>query len=111
MPPPGGAMKYLSEKIPKDTLKRIRLYGNGSRDKTPVATPQLPDFLLALKAEAFILPPVDRAWEAVSSYQPPQSPITKGSTFLTKKQEVKPLPGFDLRRQPALSIPEYVQAR
>jgi hypothetical protein len=66
---------------------------------------------LALKAEAFILPPVDRAWEAVSSYQPPQSPITKGSTFVTKKQEVKPLPGFDLRRQPALSIPEYAQAR
>ncbi len=80
--------------------------------RTPIATPQLPDFPLALKAEAFILPPVDRAWEAVSCYQPNHAPIEKGPASRMKKlQDVQLLHGFDLRRQPTLHVPEYIHAR
>ncbi|CAK9862384.1 unnamed protein product [Sphagnum jensenii] len=113
VPPSWGAMKYLSEKIPRDTTKKTRASGgNITQHKTPIATPQLPDFPLALKAEAFILPHVDRAWEAVSCYQPNHAPIEKGPTSHMKKlQDVQSLPGFDLRRQPTLTIPKYVRAR
>jgi hypothetical protein len=80
--------------------------------RTPIATPQLPDFPLALKAEAFILPPIDRAWEAVSCYQPNRALVEKGPAFRMKKlQDVQSLPGFNLRRQPTLTIPKYVRAR
>ncbi len=80
--------------------------------RTPIATPQLPDFPLALKAEAFILPPVDRTWEAVSCYQPNRALVEKGPASRMKFfQDVQLLHGFDLRRQPTLPIPEYVHAR
>lgn len=113
VPPSWGAMKYLSEKIPRDTIKKTHTSGgNVTQHKTPIATPQLPDFPLALKAEAFILPPVDRAWEAISCYQPNHAPVEKGPTSRMKKlQDVQSLPGFDLRRQPTLTIPKYVHAR
>lgn len=85
---------------------------NQQLHRTPIATPQLPDFPLALKAEAFILPPVDRAWEAVSCYQPNHAPIEKGPALHMKKlQDVQLLHGFDLQRQPTLHVPEYVHAR
>jgi hypothetical protein len=106
-------MKYLSEKIPRDTTKKTCASGgNITQAKTPIATPQLPDFPLALKAEAFILPPIDRAWEAVSCYQPNCAPVEKGPTSHMKKlQDVQLLPGFNLRRQPTLNVPKYVHAR
>jgi hypothetical protein len=80
--------------------------------RTPIATPQLPNFPLALKAEAFILPPVDRTWEAVSCYQPNDAPVEKGPTSRMKKlQDVQFLHGFDLQQQSTLLVPEYVHAR
>ncbi|XP_043716693.1 uncharacterized protein LOC122664783 isoform X2 [Telopea speciosissima] len=62
-PPLWGAMKYLSEKIPKDTSSKVRinrdLYSN---EKVMETAPPLPDFALALKPDDYQLPPVDSSW-------------------------------------------------
>ncbi|KAJ4974261.1 hypothetical protein NE237_007435 [Protea cynaroides] len=64
-PPLWGAMKYLSEKIPKDTSSKVRinrdLYSNG---KVMEAVPPLPDFALALTPDEYQLPPVDPSWDS-----------------------------------------------
>ncbi|CAK7338657.1 unnamed protein product [Dovyalis caffra] len=63
-PPLWGTMKYLSEKIPKDTSSKVRinrdLYSHESRIME--TAPTLPDFALALKPDEFLLPPVDPSW-------------------------------------------------
>ncbi|XP_015882897.1 uncharacterized protein LOC107418711 isoform X2 [Ziziphus jujuba] len=62
-PPLWGTMKYLSEKIPKDTSCKVRINRDiYSHDKIMETAPTLPDFALALKPDEFILPPVDYSW-------------------------------------------------
>ncbi|XP_042501886.1 uncharacterized protein LOC122079457 isoform X2 [Macadamia integrifolia] len=62
-PPLWGAMKYLSEKIPKDTSSKVRinrdLYSN---EKVMETAPPLPEFALALKPDDYQLPAVDSSW-------------------------------------------------
>ncbi|XP_020113151.1 uncharacterized protein LOC109727428 isoform X2 [Ananas comosus] len=59
-----GSMKYLSEKIPKDSCSKVRinkdLYSNNERVLD--TAPNLPDFAVALKPDDYQLPPVDPSW-------------------------------------------------
>ncbi|KAL8123988.1 uncharacterized protein LOC141717922 isoform X2 [Apium graveolens] len=62
-PPLWGTMKYLSEKIPKDTSSKVRINRDlYSYEKIMETAPTLPDFALALKPDEFQLPVVDAAW-------------------------------------------------
>ncbi|KAL5993378.1 hypothetical protein ACLOJK_014302 [Asimina triloba] len=62
-PPLWGTMKYLSEKIPKDTSSKARINQDMySRDKIFETAPVLPDFALALKPDDYQLPGVDASW-------------------------------------------------
>ncbi|XP_058227545.1 uncharacterized protein LOC131335976 [Rhododendron vialii] len=62
-PPLWGTMKYLSEKIPKDTSSKVRINQDlYSHDKIMETAPTLPDFALALKPDDYQLPPVDISW-------------------------------------------------
>lgn len=62
-PPLWGTMKYLSEKIPKDTSSKVRINRDlYSYEKIMETAPTLPDFALALKPDEFQLPPVHPSW-------------------------------------------------
>ncbi|OVA07408.1 BRO1 domain [Macleaya cordata] len=62
-PPLWGTMKYLSEKIPKDTSSKVRINRDlYSRERIIETAPVLPDFALALKPDEYQLPPVDPSW-------------------------------------------------
>ncbi|KAK8324614.1 hypothetical protein E1A91_A12G296800v1 [Gossypium mustelinum] len=62
-PPLWGTMKYLSEKIPKDTSSKVRINRDlYSHEKNMGTAPTLPDFALALKPNEYQLPPVDPSW-------------------------------------------------
>ncbi|KAI9175221.1 hypothetical protein LWI28_029171 [Acer negundo] len=62
-PPLWGTMKYLSEKIPKDTSSKVRINRDlYSHEKIMETAPTLPDFALALKPDEYQLPPVDTSW-------------------------------------------------
>ncbi|TYH98414.1 hypothetical protein ES332_A12G309000v1 [Gossypium tomentosum] len=65
-PPLWGTMKYLSEKIPKDTSSKVRINRDlYSHEKNMGTAPTLPDFALALKPNEYQLPPVDPSNENV----------------------------------------------
>ncbi|PON57749.1 BRO1 domain containing protein [Parasponia andersonii] len=62
-PPLWGTMKYLSEKIPKDTSTKVRINRDlYSSEKIMETAPTLPDFALALKPDEYQLPTVDASW-------------------------------------------------
>ncbi|RAL41293.1 hypothetical protein DM860_010087 [Cuscuta australis] len=62
-PPLWGTMKYLSEKIPKDTSSKARTNRDRySYEKVMETAPPLPDFALALKPDDYHLPPIDASW-------------------------------------------------
>ncbi|KAK3032780.1 hypothetical protein RJ639_035725 [Escallonia herrerae] len=62
-PPLWGTMKYLSEKIPKDTSSKVRINRDlYAHEKIMETAPTLPDFALALKPDEFQLPQVDASW-------------------------------------------------
>ncbi|KAF8398651.1 hypothetical protein HHK36_014506 [Tetracentron sinense] len=62
-PPLWGTMKYLSEKIPKDTSSKVRINRDlYSHEKIIETAPALPDFALALKPDEYQLPSVDPSW-------------------------------------------------
>ncbi|TYH24689.1 hypothetical protein ES288_A03G111400v1 [Gossypium darwinii] len=62
-PPLWGTMKYLSEKIPKDTSSKVRINRDlYSYEKIMETAPTLPDFALALKPDEYQLPPADPSW-------------------------------------------------
>ncbi|OIW03562.1 hypothetical protein TanjilG_30982 [Lupinus angustifolius] len=62
-PPLWGTMKYLSEKIPKDTLSKVRINRDlYSHERIMETAPTLPDFALALKPDEYQLPSVDPSW-------------------------------------------------
>ncbi|KAH7850975.1 hypothetical protein Vadar_005386 [Vaccinium darrowii] len=62
-PPLWGTMKYLSEKIPKDTSSKVRINQDlYSHDKIMETAPTLPDFALALKPDDYQLPPLHISW-------------------------------------------------
>ncbi|CAL5442572.1 unnamed protein product [Camellia sinensis] len=96
-PPLWGTMKYLSEKIPKDTSSKVRI----NRDlysyekiclfarityivivdyRIMETAPTLPDFALALKPDDYQLPPVHVSWndENISSKGQNSSTTLKG---------------------------------
>ncbi|XP_057736124.1 uncharacterized protein LOC130951486 isoform X1 [Arachis stenosperma] len=58
-----GTMKYLSEKIPKDTSSKVRINRDlYSYERIMETAPTLPDFALALKPDEYQLPQVDASW-------------------------------------------------
>ncbi|PIA35372.1 hypothetical protein AQUCO_03500037v1 [Aquilegia coerulea] len=62
-PPLWGTMKYLSEKIPKDSSSKVRINRDlYSYEKIMETAPALPDFALALKPDEYQLPAVDQSW-------------------------------------------------
>ncbi|XP_071698038.1 uncharacterized protein [Rutidosis leptorrhynchoides] len=62
-PPLWGTMKYLSEKIPKDTSSKVRINRDlYTYEKIMETAPTLPDFALALKPDEYQLPEVDSSW-------------------------------------------------
>ncbi|KAJ6707256.1 ENDOSOMAL TARGETING BRO1-LIKE DOMAIN PROTEIN [Salix viminalis] len=62
-PPLWGTMKYLSDKIPKDTSSKVRINQDlYSYEKIMETAPTLPDFDLALKPDDFQLPPPVSSW-------------------------------------------------
>ncbi|KAF2592388.1 hypothetical protein F2Q70_00045365 [Brassica cretica] len=62
-PPLFGTMKYLSEKIPKETSSKVRINRDlYSYEKIMETAPALPDFALALKPDEYQLPSVDASW-------------------------------------------------
>ncbi|CAN0902191.1 hypothetical protein LINGRAHAP2_LOCUS21844 [Linum grandiflorum] len=63
-PPLWGTMKYLSEKIPRDTSSKVRINRDlYSHEKIMETAPTLPDFALALKPDDYQLPPADPSWD------------------------------------------------
>ncbi|XP_028798514.1 uncharacterized protein LOC114760526 [Neltuma alba] len=63
-PPVWGTMKYLSEKIPKDTSSKVRINRDlYSHERIMETAPTLPDFALALKPDEYQLPQVDPSWQ------------------------------------------------
>ncbi|MQL72202.1 hypothetical protein Taro_004543 [Colocasia esculenta] len=69
-PPLWGSMKYLSEKIPKDTSSKVRINRDlYSQEKIFETAPPLPDFALALKPDEYQLPPLDPAWNEEDKHQ------------------------------------------
>lgn len=63
-PPLWGTMKFLSEKIPKDTSSKVRINRDlFSHGKIMETAPTLPDFALALKPDEYQLPLVDASWD------------------------------------------------
>lgn len=63
-PPLWGTMKYLSEKIPKDTSSKVRINRDlYSHEKIMETAPTLPDFALSLKPEEYQLPQVHVSWD------------------------------------------------
>ncbi|KAL8171059.1 hypothetical protein V2J09_022863 [Rumex salicifolius] len=66
-PPLWGTMKYLAEKIPKDTASKVRINRDlYTSEKIMETAPTLPDFALALKPDDYQLPPVDPCWNEES---------------------------------------------
>ncbi|KAG7589974.1 BRO1 domain [Arabidopsis suecica] len=66
-PPFFGTMKYLSEKIPKETSSKVRINRDlYSYEKIMETAPTLPDFALALKPDEYQLPSVDASWSEAS---------------------------------------------
>ncbi|XP_058090249.1 uncharacterized protein LOC131236808 isoform X2 [Magnolia sinica] len=62
-PPLWGTMKYLSEKIPKDTSSKVRVNRDlYSHERILETAPALPDFALALTPDDYQLPQVDPSW-------------------------------------------------
>ncbi|XP_077247176.1 uncharacterized protein LOC143886892 [Tasmannia lanceolata] len=62
-PPLWGTMKYLSEKIPRDALSKVRINRDlYNHEKIIETAPALPDFALALKPDEYQLPQVDPSW-------------------------------------------------
>ncbi|KAF2290237.1 hypothetical protein GH714_004946 [Hevea brasiliensis] len=62
-PPLWGTVKYLSEKIPKDTSSKVRINRDlYSHEKIMETAPTLPDFALSLKPDEYQLPSVDSSW-------------------------------------------------
>ncbi|XP_026454287.1 uncharacterized protein LOC113355602 isoform X3 [Papaver somniferum] len=80
-PPLWGTMKYLSEKIPKDTSSKVRINRDlYTSEKIMETAPALPDFALALKPDDYQLPPVDPSWNdhETTKAQPVASQHTPG---------------------------------
>ncbi|CAM8881595.1 unnamed protein product [Rhodiola kirilowii] len=75
-PPLWGTMKYLTEKIPKDTSSKVRINRDlYSHQKIMDTAPTLPDFALALKPDEYQLPPVHPSWnEETKGEITPQEP-------------------------------------
>lgn len=74
-PPLWGTMKYLSEKIPKDTSSKVRINRDlYTYEKIMETAPTLPDFALALKPDEYQIPQVDISWN--------EEHISKGSNKL-----------------------------
>ncbi|QCE07723.1 uncharacterized protein LOC114190388 [Vigna unguiculata] len=62
-PPLWGTMKYLFEKIPKDTSSKVRVNRDlYTYERIMETAPTLPDFALALKPDEYQLPQVDSSW-------------------------------------------------
>ncbi|GAA0148753.1 hypothetical protein LIER_08108 [Lithospermum erythrorhizon] len=62
-PPLWGTMKFLMEKIPKDTSSKVRINKDlYTYEKIMETAPTLPDFALALKPDDYQLPVVDPSW-------------------------------------------------
>eukprot|EP00256_Glycine_max_P040078 XP_006589244.1 uncharacterized protein LOC100813397 isoform X2 [Glycine max] len=62
-PPLWGTMKYLYEKIPKDTSSKVRINRDlYSYERIMETAPTLPDFALALKPDEYQLPQMDPSW-------------------------------------------------
>lgn len=81
--------------------------------RLPVATPQLPVFQLALKADQYNLPPIDPAWEKETGYEGRYNLDSDLPAFLVKRDLSRKENGpSELRRaQPILATPAMVQAR
>ncbi|MCO5603625.1 hypothetical protein L7F22_057776 [Adiantum nelumboides] len=69
VPPLMGAMKYLSEKIPKAASTKGRSSGNVDDSVKDHKVPELPDFVVALQPEEYNLPALDGAWQSLASRQ------------------------------------------
>ncbi|KAG0616021.1 hypothetical protein M758_5G084300 [Ceratodon purpureus] len=119
LPPVWGHMKYLLEKIPRETLSKARIFRENYRaEKLPRTLPKLPDFPLALTADPYDLPPVDPAWEKESGYEGIPSLTPDVPSFLAKRDLNPKNSGIksDLRRArpmspPLIVTPDMVQAR
>ncbi|XP_074294534.1 uncharacterized protein LOC141622395 isoform X2 [Silene latifolia] len=62
-PPLWGTMKYLSDKIPKDTSSKVRINRDlYTYEKIMETAPTLPDFALALKPDEYQLPTLHPCW-------------------------------------------------
>ncbi|GMH03912.1 hypothetical protein Nepgr_005751 [Nepenthes gracilis] len=76
-PPLWGTMKYLSEKIPKDTASKVRINRDlYTYEKIMETAPTLPDFALALKPEEYQLPAVDPCWSGENIHKGCTAPIS-----------------------------------
>ncbi|KAG0587015.1 hypothetical protein KC19_2G134600 [Ceratodon purpureus] len=117
IPPLWGPMKYLAQRIPRETLSKGRIYrDNYSKEKMPGTTPKLPEFPIALEADPFHLPPVDPAWKKERGFESKPSLTADIPSFLARKNSAQTRPPVsDLRRAgamaPPLIVSDMVQAR
>jgi hypothetical protein len=110
VPPVWGPMKYLGERIPREALGRARIFrDNYSNEKFPETTPKLPEFAIALEADAFRLPPVDSAWKKEKGFEARPSSLTpEVPSFLAKNKEQNRSMKSDLRKAGPLVPPNIL---
>jgi hypothetical protein len=117
VPPLWGPMKYLAQRVPRETLNKARVFrDNYSKEKMPSTTPKLPEFPIALEADPFHLPPVDSAWRRERGFEAAPSLTPDVPSFLARKNSAQTRgPVSDLRRAgpitPPLVVSDMVQAR
>jgi hypothetical protein len=115
VPPLWGPMKYLIQRVPRETVSKGRIFrDNYSKEKMPGTTPKLPEFPIALEADPFHLPAVDAAWKGERGYEEKPSLTAGIPSFLARKNSAQTRPpGSDLRRSmaPPLRFSDMVQAR
>jgi hypothetical protein len=110
VPPLWGPMKYLAQRIPRETLSKGRIFkDNYSREKMPGTTPKLPEFPIALEADPFHLPAIDPAWKKERGYEAKPSLTADIPSFLARKNSAQARqPASDLRRAGPITPPLVV---
>lgn len=75
----------------------------------PETTPKLPEFAIALEADAFRLPPVDSAWKKEKGFEARPSSLTPElPSFLAKNKEPNRTVKSDLRKAGPLVPPNIL---
>nr|XP_024386898.1 uncharacterized protein LOC112287762 isoform X2 [Physcomitrium patens] len=86
-----GSMKYLSNRIPRETSSKGRIFrDNYLNEKMPRSPPKLPEFPIALVVDPFSLPSLDPAWMKERGYEARTSLTPAVPVYYTLKDQIQP---------------------